>query len=207
MSVVVMGIGNVLWADEGFGVRAIEALHERYAFPAEVRLIEGGTQGVYLLESVKSARRLLIFDAVDFALPPGTLRVFEDDDVPAWGAAKMSLHQSSFEEVLALAKLAGSFPERIVLIGVQPAELGDFGGSLSDPVRARLDEAVRIAEATLRGWGYPAAVRQAALAETERLNAASIALGAYESGRPSAEAACRIGDDRFLALRAQAEQR
>ena len=89
----VLGIGNVLWADEGFGVRAIEALHERYVFPAEVKLVEGGTQGLYLLEEVKASRRLIIFDAVDFGLEPGALCVLEDGDVPAWGAVKMSMHQ------------------------------------------------------------------------------------------------------------------
>ena len=204
---VVLGIGNVLWADEGFGVRAVEALHERYCFPAEVKLVDGGTQGLYLLPEVTGARDLIVFDAVDFGLAPGTLHVLEDGDVPAWGAVKMSMHQSSFHEVLAVAKLSGRFPEKLVLIGVQPAELADFGGSLSAPVRARLDEAVEIAAARLASWGLAGARREAALAETERLNAASIALSVYDSGRPAPEAACRIGDDRFLALRAQVEQR
>ena len=38
---LVLGIGNVLWADEGFGVRAVEALHDAYAFPTGVCLIDG----------------------------------------------------------------------------------------------------------------------------------------------------------------------
>lgn len=202
---VVLGIGNVLWADEGFGVRAVEALHERYRFSPEVRLIDGGTQGLYLLQEVTGARDLIVFDAVDFGLAPGTLHVLEDGDVPAWGAVKMSMHQSSFHEVLALAKLSGRFPEKLVLIGVQPAELADFGGSLSAPVRARLNEAVEIAAARLASWGLAGARRETALADAERLNAPSVALGVYESGRPSPEQACRFGDERFLALRARSE--
>ena len=46
---LVLGIGNVLWADEGFGIRAVEALHARYSFPDDVRVMDGGTQGIFLL--------------------------------------------------------------------------------------------------------------------------------------------------------------
>ena len=71
---LVLGLGNVLWADEGFGVRAVEALNAGYRFPAGVRLMDGGTQGIFLLPWVCSARRLLIFDAVDFGMEPAALR-------------------------------------------------------------------------------------------------------------------------------------
>ena len=46
--VLVLGIGNLLWADEGFGVRAVEALHAAYEFPATVTLQDGGTLGLLL---------------------------------------------------------------------------------------------------------------------------------------------------------------
>ncbi len=49
---LVLGIGNLLWADEGFGVRCVEALHQGHALPAEVSLVDGGTQGMYLLDHV-----------------------------------------------------------------------------------------------------------------------------------------------------------
>ena len=91
---LVLGIGNVLWADEGFGIRAVEALHARYTFPDAVRLMDGGTQGIFLLPWVRSAKRLLIFDAVDFALEPATLKLVRGDDVPCYmGAKKVSMHR------------------------------------------------------------------------------------------------------------------
>ena len=98
-TITVLGIGNVLWADEGFGVRCVEALQQRWELtrPAgtpEVELVDGGTQGLYLIHHVQNAARLLIFDAIDYGLPPGTLKVVRDDEVPAFlGAKKMSLHQ------------------------------------------------------------------------------------------------------------------
>ena len=46
---LVLGIGNVLWADEGFGIRAAEAFNTRYILPPQVRVMDGGTQGIFLL--------------------------------------------------------------------------------------------------------------------------------------------------------------
>ncbi len=198
---LVLGIGNVLWADEGFGVRAVEALHAAFAFPPGVRLQDGGTLGLNLYEAVASARRVLVFDAIDYGLAPGTLKVLRDDEVPAWGRTKLSPHQTGFNDVLALAQLNGRVPEAIVAIGVQPVELSDFGGSLRAPVRARLPEAVALAARELAAWGF-AGTPRAAGSPVEPLNAASLALDAYEAGRPSAADACRIGDPRLLAAAA-----
>lgn len=192
-----LGIGNVLWADEGFGIRAVEALHARYAFPEAVGIVDGGTLGLYLFELIASARRVLLFDAIDFGLPPGTLRVFRDAEVPAWGAVKMSPHQTGFNDVLALAAMRGRGPERITLVGVQPRELEDLGGSLSDVVRARVSEAVEIGVCELAAWGFPGDLR-APGASYAPLNASALALADYEGKRPSADEACRIGDPRVL---------
>jgi hydrogenase maturation protease len=194
--VLVLGIGNLLWADEGFGVRAVEALHQGYAMPPGVELVDGGTQGLYLLEYICTAPHVLVLDAIDFALPPGDLRVYRDDDVPAWADKKMSLHQATFQELLSLARLRGRFPRHITLIGVQPEVLDDLGGSLSPLVRARLPEAVALAVAELSAWGVTATPRTAPAPEA--LSPGALALSDYEAGRPSAEAACRIGDSRFM---------
>jgi hydrogenase maturation protease len=194
--VLVLGIGNVLWADEGFGVRAVEALHQRWRLPDNVTLVDGGTQGMYLLDHVCSADRVLVFDAIDYQLAPGTLRVFRDAEVPAWSDTKMSLHQATFQELLSLARLRGRFPRRITLIGVQPDVLDDLGGSLSPLVRARLDEAVALAVAELAAWGIAAVPRTEPPGEA--LAAGALAIHAYETGRPTESQACRIGDARFL---------
>lgn len=195
---LVLGIGNVLWADEGFGVRAVEALHAAWAFPDAVELQDGGTLGLSLYEAIARARRVLVLDAIDFALPPGTMAVLRDDEVPAWGRTKLSPHQIGFNDVLALAQLNGRAPEAIVAIGVQPADLSDFGGSLSGPVRARLPDAVAVAVREIALWGYPGRQRQPG-SRFEPLHASPLALSAYEAHRPAATEACRSGDARLLA--------
>jgi hydrogenase maturation protease len=184
---LVLGIGNPLWADEGFGVRVVEALHAAYDFPPQVQLMDGGTQGLFLLPFVQAARHLLILDAIDYGLAPGELKVVRGDDVPRYmGAKKVSMHQTGFQEVLASAALLGGGPERMTLIGVQPAELDDYGGSLRPVVRARIPEAVALAVAELERWGVVVEARKAAPAEP--ISPPPMSMAPYESGRPAGQA-------------------
>ena len=199
--ILVLGIGNLLWADEGFGVRAADELQRRYELSDEVRVMDGGTQGLYLLPWVQQARALLVFDAIDYGLEPGTLKIVEGDDVPSFmGAKAMSLHQTGFQDVLAAAELTGQKPRDLVLIGVQPVDLRDFGGSLRPAVEAQIEPALQIAVERLRGWGVQVTPRAA---PGETLTAAALEREAYEQGRPSEEEACRSGDIRFLARRSR----
>ncbi len=198
-SVLVLGIGNLLWADEGFGVRCVEALRAGWDFAPQVQLVDGGTQGLYLLPLVQQATRLLILDAVDYGLAPGTLKRVENDEVPRYlGARKMSLHQTGFQEVLQLARMTGSGPQQVLLIGCQPEVLDDYGGSLRPSVKAALHAALPLAIQRIAAWGGQPRRRGATPAQDDGVNAPGIALAAYEAGRPSAEAACRLGDPRFL---------
>jgi hydrogenase maturation protease len=196
---LVLGIGNILWADEGFGVRAVEALNAAYVFPESVALVDGGTQGLYLYDAVASARRVLVLDAIDFGLPPGTLAVKRDAEVPALCRTKVSPHQMGFGDVLALAFLRSESPQSVTLIGVQPEELEDLGGSLRDTVRARIGDAVDLAVRELEAWGLRGIPRPQG-SPAEPLNARALAIADYEQGRPPRADACREGDARVLAL-------
>lgn len=203
-TICVMGIGNVLWADEGFGVRCIEALQQRYEFAPHVSLIDGGTQGLYLIQHVQEATRLLIFDAVDYGLAPGTLKLVEDDEVPRFmGAKKMSLHQTGFQEVLSLALLTEKYPESVLLIGCQPEYLEDYGGSLRPRVKLALEDALAHGLATLREWGAQPMLRTQPLSLHEAVTFGELDLLRYEGERPSEDLACRSGDDRFFPVTAQ----
>ena len=194
--VLVLGIGNVLWADEGFGVRCVEEMAHKWAFPDNVKLLDGGTQGLYLLPFLEEADTLIVFDAVDYGLEPGTLNIVEGDEVPQFmGAKKMSLHQTGFQDVIATSTLMGYRPETLILIGCQPVELEDYGGGLRDAVAAQIEPSIEIALERLRGMGIEPVPGQS---DGNLLADASIKRGAYEDGRPSEEDACRIGDARFL---------
>jgi len=198
--ILILGIGNILWADEGFGVRAVEAMAQRWQLPLNVRLLDGGTQGLYLVDQVRAADVLIVFDAVDYGLPPGTIKRVEDDEVPRFlGAKKMSLHQTGFQEVLALAALLGDYPQHLVLIGVQPVELEDFGGSLRPAVQAQIEPAIQMALEYLADLGIVVQPLGTPANQPGSLPHPALGLVPYEVERPSREAACRVGDPRILA--------
>lgn len=183
-NILVLGIGNLLWADEGFGVRAVEELHRQWRFPEGVVLMDGGTQGFGLLPHVQAARRLIVFDAIDFGLSPGTLRVLANEQVPRFlRAKKMSLHQTGFQEVLAVAELTGKFPAGLVLVGVQPADIEDYGGNLSPQVKARIPAALAIAISWLHLWGCRPEPQGGETDGRKPLLPASLTMDAFGSGR------------------------
>jgi hydrogenase maturation protease len=160
-NILVLGIGNILWADEGFGVRAVEAFHRAYKVGENVTVLDGGTQGLYLVQFVREADYLLVFDAIDYGLVPGTLKLVCDEEVPKFtGAKKMSLHQTGFQEVLSAADLMGGYPEKLALIGCQPVDLEDWGGPMTEPVRAVIPQALDMAVDFLLSWGVEVEPRQ-----------------------------------------------
>jgi hydrogenase maturation protease len=186
-TILVLGIGNLLWADEGFGVRCVEQLNAGYDFPESVRVMDGGTQGIFLLPWVRSASRLLIFDAIDFGLEPATLKLITGADVPRYmGAKKVSMHQAGFQEVLSSAQLSGEFPEKLALVGVQPELLDDYGGSLTPAVKAQVEPAIQLALGVLREWGIEVTRRSAPVSSSELIGPGALDIQDYEQGRPSA---------------------
>ena len=122
----------------------------------------------------------------------------EDGEVPKFmGAKKLSLHQTGFQEVLAAADLVGGLPSRLFLVGVQPVELDDYGGSLRDEVKARIPEAIDHALAYLARHGVVGARRETPLPDEATLACSHMIMSRYESERPSEEEACRSATPAF----------
>jgi hydrogenase maturation protease len=184
--VLVLGIGNILWADEGFGVRVVEEFHRRYTVPDNVTVLDGGTQGLYLVNYLQEADDLIVFDAIDYGVAPGTLKLVRDQDVPKFtGVKKMSLHQTGFQEVLSAADLLGQYPARLALIGCQAQDLEDWGGPLSDVVRSQIGPAIETACAVLAEWGIAVTARAVPLADAEGLLGNDIDIARYERRQPA----------------------
>lgn len=194
--VLVLGVGNILWADEGFGVRCVEAFGRAWRVPDTVELMDGGTQGLALVNELSEAKRILIFDAVDAGLKPAELVTVRGEDVPKFSVGrKVSLHQTSMMELLALAEFMGGTPDAITLIGCQPVELEDYGGGLTPKVAAQVEGAIQKAADELRSWGISL---DPASGDGPDLMPSAVAQAPYESARPTADEACRVGDDRVL---------
>ena len=204
--IVVLGVGNLLWADEGFGVRCVEALGEGYDVPADVAVMDGGTLGLALVPELLDATHVLLFDAVAHRGEPGSLVVARDDEVPLlMGGNKMSLHQVGVNDIFASLELLGHKPEHLTVVGIKPVQLADYGGSLTEQVRAQIPAALELGIEELRRWGVAVGRRSGGPARDVVIGA--VMQDRYESGRPPPEAACRVGDERFLAIRAASESK
>ena len=199
--IVVLGVGNILWADEGFGVRCVEALGDGWDLPADVEVLDGGTLGLALVPLLLDATHLLLFDAVAHRGEPGSLIVARDDEVPGiMGAGKMSIHQVGMNDILASLELLNHKPDHFTVVGIKPVELADYGGSLTPRVQQQVPVALQLGIEELARWGVTATKR--VTGETRDVVIAALARQRYEDGRPSADVACRVGDERFLAIRA-----
>jgi hydrogenase maturation protease len=204
--IVVLGVGNLLWADEGFGVRCVEALADAYDLPADVAVMDGGTLGLALVPELLDATHVLLFDAVAHPGDPGSLVVARDEEVPLlMGGNKLSLHQVGVNDIFASLELLGHKPERLTVVGIKPVQLADYGGSLTDEVRAQIPAALQVGIEELWRWGVE--VRERAGGPARDVVIGAVTQGRYESGRPPPEVACRVGDERFLALRAASERK
>ncbi len=194
---LVMGVGNILWSDEGFGVRCADEFHRRYTLDNGSKVMDGGTLGMYLLETIEASEDLLIFDCADLAAEPGTLKVLEGNEIALWSTTKISAHQTGLNEVLALAQLQGKMPKRMAVVAVQPAELQDYGGSLTPKIQAAVPLALDAALKIISQWGYTATERPAGEAVAP-LSDMSLKQETYEALRPSEAEAPRLGDVRFV---------
>jgi len=152
MSILVLGLGNTIMTDDGFGVRVVEALSSCYRFQGEVRLLDGGTLGLDLLPRLAGIEHLLIVDALEMQAPPGTVFRLEGEEVPRAFASKLSVHQVGVQDLLALAELQGLLPSDLVVWGVQPASI-EIGTELTGTVAVAIEPVVARVIGELRRWG------------------------------------------------------
>jgi len=148
---IVLGIGNILNSDEGVGVHAVLRMQQDAGEDLAVEFLDGGTLGLDLLPIVEDASHLLLLDAIDAGLRPGSVIELDGEEIPKFSGIKLSLHQTTFQDVLSLAQLRGGLPERLYLIGVQPVSL-ELGTELSPEVANVVPDILKRAWAVVRTW-------------------------------------------------------
>ena len=148
---VVLGLGNILLSDEGLGLHAMQLLRDQIDSSMGVEFVDGGVLGLDLLPLVETTSHMLVIDAIDAGLSPGSLVELIDDQIPRFAGIRLSQHQLGFQEVLGVAQFRGWVPGHLHLVGVQPASI-QLGLELSAPVTQVLPQAVNRAKEVLAGW-------------------------------------------------------
>jgi hydrogenase maturation protease len=147
-SILVAGIGNIFFRDDGFGV-AVAAKLARAPLPENVRVVDFGIRGFDLVLALLDNYDLTIFvDAVSRGGAPGTLYTVEPDmdAIGAESGVYDNAHGLDPAKVLATARSAGARLGRVVVVGCEPAELDDETGriGLTEPVEAAVDPAIEM---------------------------------------------------------------
>lgn len=147
--ITVLGVGNSIMGDDGTGLELLHRLQQ--ARPdARIGFVEGAVGGMELLPVFQEASRLLILDAVAGEIPGTVLRI-SGDQVPRLLAAKLSPHQVGLLDLFAAARMLGTEPGVVEVVGIVPESV-ELSLTLSVPVAGALDDAVAAACEVLDAW-------------------------------------------------------
>jgi hydrogenase maturation protease len=124
---LILGIGNNLLTDEGVGIHVVRHLETHFAGTPGTTFLDGGTLSFTLAGPIAEHDNLIVVDAARFGQPAGTIRTFEGDDMDRYLTGnRASVHEVGLMDLFDISRLAGTFPERRALIGVEPLTL-DWG--------------------------------------------------------------------------------
>jgi hydrogenase maturation protease len=161
VSLAVIGLGNVLLGDDGFGPFVVELLRTRYAFPPEVELLDLGTPGLGLISYLHGHEAVVIVDAVAGEGNPGDVRVYEEVELERLPIVpRVSPHDPAVAEALSITRLAGDGPYDVCLVGAVPGSL-ELGAGLSPQARAAADAAAEIVRRRIEARGIAVRRRDA----------------------------------------------
>jgi hydrogenase maturation protease len=145
--ILIACIGNIFLGDDGFGTEVARRMCRR-RLPPGVILQDFGIRGIDLTYALLEPFELVILvDACSRGGAPGTIYVVEPDSVEE-RPASLEMHTMNPMSVLRAVKSMGGAPGRILIVGCEPADLGDEEGKLglSDPVEAAVEEAIDLIE-------------------------------------------------------------
>jgi hydrogenase maturation protease len=128
--VTVLGIGNILMGDEGFGVHFARWFSQRYRATDDVHIIDGGTLGYALLDIICSCDHLIIVDVLKVKDTPGSIYRFNKEEMELHLPPPTTAHEVTFPDVLFKSELMGEAPETIFLC-IVPQDYKDLRMEMS----------------------------------------------------------------------------
>lgn len=135
--VLILGVGNLLFADEGFGPAAIDYLVKNYVWPANIKLVDGANMGLMLLAELFECDLAVILDIALCGKQPGTFYFMENDDLDKSFSIQSSMHQAGVKDILLNCELAGHRPE-VVIFGIEPFDWQTCQPFLTEKAREKL---------------------------------------------------------------------
>lgn len=148
--VLVVGVGNVLQGDDGFGVEVVKRLAQRKDLSPSAVVLETGIGGMTLVQELFNGYDVLIVvDAVDRGGIPGTTYLLEAEvpnlaELPSGQRADFmaDMHLATPARAFVMAKALGVLPPSVYILGCQPQVIDDLILGLSEPVQAAVEPSV-----------------------------------------------------------------
>ena len=149
--IVVLGVGNILLTDEGFGVHVVNQLWEDYVFNPPITILDGGTMGMELLTYMRGMTKLVLVDAIHGGEAPGTVYEFPHEEMNHYFTEAISVHEVGMQDILRIRALQEDPLEDAVVIGVEPESL-ELGLTLSETTQAAVEDVKGRVLAVLSAW-------------------------------------------------------
>jgi hydrogenase maturation protease len=149
--IAIIGLGNPMRRDDGIGIRLLERLQERFR-EAPARFLDFGTASLGLVNTFREFDKVLLLDAVDAGLEPGTLRIFRLSDVKTVvQEEKLSSHEIALADLLRLCEAFGG-AGHVHIAGVQVKDVS-YGLQMTPELEAAQEEIVGQLVGFLSSWG------------------------------------------------------
>jgi hydrogenase maturation protease len=139
--ILILGIGNILMADDGVGIRVIERLRS-VSLPTGIEVVDGGTSGADLVDILAERRKAIVIDAIDVGAQPGTIMRFAGDAWTEHASQAVSLHEVGLGQAISMVRLIGVAPKELVVFGIQIQSL-EPSLELSRPVEEAIGGVVQ----------------------------------------------------------------
>ena len=137
----VLGLGNVLMSDDGFGPFVVRVLEATYDAPANVEFIDVGTPGLDLTPYLLDAEAVIFVDTVTSAGRPGAIKTYSREEILRYPPqTRTGGHDPALKEALLTVDATGNGPRNVTLVGVVPEWIAT-GVALSPAVEASVSRA------------------------------------------------------------------
>jgi len=120
---IIIGIGNVLQKDDGIGVYAASYLHENYTFLQEIEIINGGVEGIHLLNVLEENNHVVILDCLQLNDNPASIYAIPAKEISGYGLNNGGAHEIGILQCMDMMELQGKELPEAIVIGMVPAEV------------------------------------------------------------------------------------
>ena len=134
--ILVLGVGNILFTDEGIGVCAADEIERLYDLSDNVTVMDGGTLGTRLMDPIMGCDLLIVVDAVLGDGEPGSIYRLTGEDLRKSLAFKDSMHQTDLVDTLIMCEIVGTRPDAVI-IGMEPFDYHTLNVGISDVAKGR----------------------------------------------------------------------